>query len=295
MLLRLFSLATAIYLRLTGARRRRLDVGEVSLVYYRLGPRDGEPWLLLHGMGSVAASWRPLLAALRRGCRLLVPELSALGGTQAPGGGLAIAQGATVMARLLEEEFGGRPATVVGLSLGGWMAVRLALARPDLVARLVLIDGGGYRHQNWDRVQRQVTLSNLAGVDRIYRALFVHIPWLLRVSRRSFLQAYTSPGVRNILTGTAESDTFDDADLARLTLPTALIWGERDGIFRLRAARAMAAALPNATLQVLPGCGHAVHLECPGRMVAAVQAFRRETSKVADAGLPQVAGGPAQG
>ncbi|HEV7519137.1 MAG TPA: alpha/beta hydrolase [Thermoanaerobaculia bacterium] len=285
MLLYVFSLTTAFFLTWIGARRRRLRIGglpgspeKVSLAYSVLGPLEGEPWLLLHGLGSVGSSWLPVMAALRRECRLVVPELSALGGTRAPGGGLGIRQGAAAMAQLLEAELDGRPVTVCGLSLGGWMAVRLALARPDLVSRLVLIDAGGYLHQDWDRVQELVTLADIAGVERLYRALFVRAPWVLRHSKAAFLAAYTSPGVKNILSGTEARDAFADADLARLAMPAALIWGEHDGLFPLATAEAMARAFPHATLTVIPSCGHAVHWECPDRLVAAIQEFRRSTS-----------------
>ncbi|HEY2740492.1 MAG TPA: alpha/beta hydrolase, partial [Thermoanaerobaculia bacterium] len=122
----LFTLLTMAYLWLLGARRRRLQVGDVSLVYYQIGPEDGEPWVLLHGLGSVAAGWGPVLRRLRRDCRLIVPELSVLGGSDIPGGGLGVRQGVDVVARLIESEFGGRPVTVGGLSLGGWLATRLA-------------------------------------------------------------------------------------------------------------------------------------------------------------------------
>ena len=249
----------------------------VSLAFWDLGPRDGEPWLLVHGLGSLAVSWDPVLRALRRDCRLLVPELSALGGTRAPEGGLTIPQGAEALARLLDAELGGRPATVAGLSLGGWIAVRLALARPDLVGRLLLVDSGGYRDQDWNEVLRLVSVEDLAGVDRLYRAMFRRTPWIMRRSRRAFLEAYTSPGVMRILQETREEDTFGDADLLRLTMPTALIWGEHDGLFTLETGRAMAAAIPGATLEVLPDCGHAGQLECPRRLVEAVQRFRERT------------------
>lgn len=278
MLARLFLLATALYLRLLGARRKRLRQGALTLAYYDIGPRDGEPWVLLHGLGSVAAGWSPVMRALRRSCRLLVPELSALGGTECPGGGLRMREGVEILAELIDRESGGRPVTLAGLSLGGWMAARLALAHPERVSRLALIDAGGYRDQNWDRIQSLVNIDDLAGVDRIYRALFVRVPWLMRVSRAAFLKAYTSPGTKFALTGLSEADTFGDADLARLPMPTALIWGEKDGIFSLRTARAMAAALPQAHLDVLPGCGHAVHLECPRALIRALQRFRRATA-----------------
>jgi pimeloyl-ACP methyl ester carboxylesterase len=286
MLAKLFIFVTACYLRLLGARRKRLRIGPVSLVYYTMGRRHGEPWVLLHGLGSVAAGWSPVLLALRRGCRLVVPELSALGGTRCPGGGLAIGAAAEVLEALMISEFGDRPVTLAGLSLGGWMAVRYALSHPERVSRLALIDAGGYRDQDWDKVQSLVYLDDLAGVDRLYQALFVRVPWLMRISRGAFLKAYTSPGVRFVLSKLSEADTFRDADLARLGMPTALIWGERDGLFALETARAMAAAIPHARLEVLPVCGHAVHLECPRALVAALQRFRQAAPAASSAALP---------
>jgi pimeloyl-ACP methyl ester carboxylesterase len=279
LLLYLFTVATTLFLFLFGGRRRRLRMpGGIEVAYTVVGPKGGEPWLLLHGLGSVGSSWMPVIRPLRRACRLVVPELSALGGTRAPEGGLGIRSGVEALVRLLETEFPGRKATLCGLSLGGWIAVRLALARPDLVARLVLVDGGGYLHQDWKQVQRLVSIEDIPGVERLHAAIFAHTPWILRHSKRAFLAAYTSPGVKSILRRTEERDAFDDADLARIGVPTAIVWGEEDGLFPVTTARAMAAALPHATLTVLPGCSHALHWECPAQLVATIQEFRRATS-----------------
>jgi 3-oxoadipate enol-lactonase len=281
MLLRLYGLVTRLSLLLVRAERKRLDDpegGPVSLAYYSVGPADGEPWVLLHGLGAVAAAWLPVMRALSRNCRVLVPELSALGGTRSTRAGLGVLQGAWMVARLIEKELGGRPANVAGISLGGWTAARLALRRPDLVSRLVLIDAGGYRDQDWAMVQQLVRVNDLDGIDRLYKALFGRVPWLLRLSRKGFLEAYTSPSVTETLDGLDEHDTFCDEDLARLRMPTALIWGEKDGLFKLEVGRAMAAALPQAHLEVIPGCGHAVHIECPGKLVEAIERFRHSTA-----------------
>lgn len=280
MLLKLFSRLTALYLRLLGARRLRLDVGGVSLVYYAIGPRDGEPWALLHGLGSVAATWSPVMRALRRSCRILVPELSALGGTIGPRGGLAVGPAVEVLEALFEREFRRRPVTVAGLSLGGWIAVRFALRHPERVSRLALIDAGGYREQDWDAIRSLVTVDDLAGIDRLYKALFVRVPWIMKLSRATFLKAYTSRAVRHVLEDLEESDAFGDADLARLLLPTVLIWADRDGLFTLEAARAMAAAIPGARLDVVRGCGHAIHMERPRDLVAALERFRRTAAEL---------------
>jgi len=275
MLLRFFGRLTALYLRLCGAERARLEAGQVSLVYYRVGPEGGEPWVLLHGLGAVAAIWGPVLRALRRDCRVLAPELSALGGSEVPGGGLTVEAAVEIVAQLIERERGGRPVTLAGISLGGWMAVRLALARPDLVSRLVLVDAGGWRDQDWERIEELVTVEDLAGVDRLYPAMFARVPWIMRLSRPGFLAAYTSPAVKSVLAGLAEGDTFDADDLARLNIPVGLIWGEHDGLFSVETGRAMAAALPQAHLEVLADCGHAVHMERPRQLVRAIQGFRR--------------------
>jgi 3-oxoadipate enol-lactonase len=289
----LFTLLTMAYLWLVGARRRRLQVGAVSLVYYEIGREDGEPWVLLHGLGSVAASWGPVLRRLRRDCRMLVPELSVLGGSTIPGGGLGVRQGAEVVARLLASEFGGRPVTVAGISLGGWLAARLALERPELVSRLILVDAGGYRDQDWEEIERLVRVRDMAGIEVLYRALFKRTPWIMRLSRAGFLKAYTSRAVTGVLDGLAEPDTFTAEDLGRLRMPTFLIWGEGDGLFRVETARAMAAALPNATLEVLPGVGHAVHIESPRQLAAALQRVRSIQSPSPALRSPSPIGRPA--
>ena len=67
------------------------------------------------------------------------------------------------------------------------MSVRLALERPDLVERLVLVDAGGYRDQDWGRIQELTDVANLSDVDRLYKALFHRTPLIFEMSRRGFL------------------------------------------------------------------------------------------------------------
>lgn len=275
MLLKLFALLSFLRLKLGGARRHTARFGDVRLRYFVLGPSSGEPWLLLHGLGSTAMSWLPVLKALRGECRLIAPELSELGGTRAPGGSMTLERSAEVCAQLLEKEVPGRPATVAGISLGGWVATLLARNRPALIARLLLIDAAGYRDLDWRRVRDLVEVNDLNDVDRLYRALYVSPPLLLRWSRRGFLAAYRSPAVRHILETTDERHAYDDHDLAQIRVPSGVIWGEYDGLFPLSAGKAIAHALPNASFEVLPDCGHAVHWECPKKLVAAVERFRQ--------------------
>lgn len=272
-------------LRAAGARSFRFRAGGADLLCWRIGPAGGEPWLLLHGLGAVAAGWLALARALGRDCRLLIPETSALGGSRVPGGGLAVADGVPVLAALVEQQFPGRAVTVAGNSLGGWTAMRLALARPELVARLLLIAPGGYRDQDWERIERLLRIEDLDGAARVVEAMFVRPPLPPRWMARAFRAAFTSEAVRGPLDKLCDADALDDGDLGRLAAPAALVWGERDGVFDVAIAERMAAAMPAARLYRLPSA-HVVQWDRPGSLLAAVADFRARTAPPAAVGPP---------
>ncbi len=275
MLLKLFFVWTAAVLRALGARRVKLELGDKTLLCYEIGPPDGEPWVLLHGLGATALAWSSTIKQLRVQVRLLVPELSSLGGTISPGGGLNIPEGVEAVKALIEWWSPERPVTLAGISLGGWMATRVTLERPDLVDRLVLIDAGGYRDQDWAHIQELTDVANLDDVDRLYKALFHRAPLLFKFSRRGFLQAYSSRAVRYILGSTTPEHAYSPEDLATIEKPTLLIWGEYDGLFTLAVAQDMHRHLPHSQLVTLRHTGHATHWENPKAMTEAIDRFRR--------------------
>jgi pimeloyl-ACP methyl ester carboxylesterase len=274
----LYRFAAAAALRAAGARAFRFRRGEVDLQVWRAGREDGEPWLMLHGMGAIAAGWLPLLRALRRECRMVVPELSVLGGSRVPDGGLAVADGVPVIADLIEREFPSRRITVAGNSLGGWVALRLALARPDLVERLALIAPGGFREQDWERIEHLLRVRDRAGAAAVVQAMFERPPLPRPLMDRALQQAFTSPAVVGPLGKLTEADTVDEEDLAAIDVPVALLWGERDGVFEVAVAERMAAALPRASLYRMPAA-HVVQWDRPRHLVAAVQDFRARTGR----------------
>ncbi len=276
-------MATAAALLPLGARATRRRLAGASLRVWQLGPPDGEPWILLHGLGSTAMSWRAPLARLRRDCYILVPELSALGGSSCPAGGLGVSDGVTALLELAASAFPGRRVNLGGISLGAWIAVRAALAEPGRFERLLLVAAAGYRRQDWERIARLVAIETLDDVDRFYRALFVRTPLVLRGARRAFRGAYSSPGVRHVLATTSEADVYDDDDLARLEQPVGLIWGEADGLFDLTAARRMAAAIRRSQLVVLPRCAHGLQWERPRELARAVRRLQSSLDRPASA------------
>lgn len=262
--------------RLSGGRRFFVDVAGARFPVWDYGPRDGEPWVLLHGLASSALAWRDVAVELSGGRRLLLPEMSTWSGAQRhddPSGGVTLEQGTALVHALVEDVLGGRPVTLGGMSLGAWIAVRVALDRPVLVRRLLLIDAAGWRGQDWQRVERLVRVETRKDLDSLYDAIFADPPWALRLVREAFFHAYRSQGVASILGSIREEDAYDADDLARLDLPTGVIWGTEDGLFPPEVARATAEALPESRLWLLRDCGHNPHWEKPRELVRAVQEF----------------------
>lgn len=274
-MLRLVAGWTRLSLRALGATRQTIDLGDgVELVVNRIGPADGEPWVLLHGLGSTALSWAPVLRHLRRDALLLAPELSALGGSRVPGGNLTIARATALLPRLLEQLVGDRPVTLAGTSLGGWIAIRTTLSSPHQVDRLVLLCAGGYLDQDWEAVERVMRVRSRADIPRLQAALFADPPWWTRLATGGFHAIYTSHPVQTILEQTTEADGFGDDELATISAPTAVIWGEHDGIFDVEVGRRIAAALPRSQLHVIPETAHLAHWEAPRAFLAALDSFR---------------------
>jgi 3-oxoadipate enol-lactonase len=273
---RAFELVTSTALGARGLRAEGIETSEGwTLKCWRGGNPTAEPWLLLHGLGATAATYLPLLQQLQSDCDLAVPELSTLGGSRGPDPALSIPQATRALAELIEKRFSGRPVTVGGISLGGWMAVRLALSRPDLVARLLLVVPGGYREQDWERIGRMVRVETYRDSAAIWRALFARPPLLLRPGRPLLYLAYRSSAVKAALAALREEDAFGDAELGRLSIPVGLVWGAEDRLFQREAGERMARAIPDSRLVVIERAGHGVQWERPKEFLAAVESLRR--------------------
>ena len=282
--------ATATALRLRGLRAETIAVGAWRVRVWRGGRPEGEPWILLHGMGATAATFLPMIAALRDDCDLVLPELSSNGGTLGPHAAIGVAEGVAVVSELLPRLFGDRPVTLAGVSLGGWIAVRAALGHPERAARLLLVVPGGYRDQDWRRIESMVRIETLADARPMWEALFTDPPWYLRPARYGFYLLYRTPTVADVIATVSEADAFGDADLARLAMPVGLVWGANDTLFRREVGERMARALPRCFLRVIAGAGHGVQWQKPREFLAALADFRAEFPLPVDRGERKIPG-----
>jgi 2-succinyl-6-hydroxy-2,4-cyclohexadiene-1-carboxylate synthase len=244
------------------------------------GPR----LVLVHGFTQTGRSWGPVAADLAGDHEVVRVD--------APGHGRSAALATDMVeGAVLLGEAGGT-ATYIGYSMGARLCLHLALSRPDKVRALVMISGTAGIEDPSARRTRQLDDERLASaVETVGVAEFVR-QWLTRPlfaglsensaamqARLENTEAGLATSLRQAGTGAQESLW---ARLAELDMPVLAVTGAHDDVFTGRA-EAMADLIgTNASVAVVPGAGHAVHLEAPGSFLAAVRPFLQRTDTTAD-------------
>ena len=272
--------------KLSGLEERRLDVHGARLRYYVGG--EGPPLLLVHGLGGAASNWSELVPLLASRRRLLVPDLPGHGGSSPLPSAPTLSPFADVLATMAERE-GMLPAAVVGHSLGGVIALRLALRRPGSVTALVLAAAAGISSATRTR-ETWVTLLVLARPARLvapHRRLIARVPWLrypvFGYWEVADPEALPPRAVEGFLIGPALHTDIGDAgralvqddprtDLHRVRCPALVLWGARDRLVPLEDGFEYARRL-RAPLRIVPDCGHLLIGERPDACAHAIESF----------------------
>jgi pimeloyl-ACP methyl ester carboxylesterase len=209
----------------------------------------GEPVVLVHGLAGSALWWTRTIPALAPRHRPYLVDLPGFGEMRRHPGGFVLAEAAAWLAMWMEA-VGLRSADVVGHSMGGYIALRLAAQRPDLVRRLVLVAPAG--------VPPGRSITNYLGP--LLTALRSLSPAFLALVLRDALRA--GPVT---LWRAARDLLAEDArlDFESVTIPTLLVWGEKDPLVPPTVGRLMREKIPNSQLVILPGAGHMPMFERP--------------------------------
>jgi pimeloyl-ACP methyl ester carboxylesterase len=176
-----------------------------------------------------------------------------------------------------------RDVTVVGLSLGGWVAAELAVQRPPRIGAYVLVDAYGIRVSG-DREVRDLADIWATHPEELAR-LGYHDPALARVDYKTLSDEEVEIAARNqqaaVLYGWKPylNNPKLRRRLHRVTAPTLVVWGEDDRIAPLAYGRAFADAIPGARFEVLPGAGHHPEIEQPERLAGLVARFAEEGAR----------------
>jgi pimeloyl-ACP methyl ester carboxylesterase len=244
-------------------------IGSIPVTYGDIG--SGHPFLLLHGgAGPQSVSGFADTLATAVSGRVIVPVHPGFADTPRPAGLDSVAGLAALYLCLLDElDLDG--VTVIGNSIGGWIAAEMAVTASGRIAVVILVDAVGIEvpgHPIADFFS--LTLDQVA-------QLSYHDPARFRIdpSTMSAAQQATMAGNRASLAvyAAAMSDPGLRSRLAEVTVPVLAIWGDSDRIADPEYGRAFAAAIPGAQFRVLPATGHLPQLESPDQLLAAIRRF----------------------
>ncbi len=239
---------------------------------------DGPPLFLFHSLLSDRASFDAIVPELSRSFRLIVPELPGFGRSRAVAGGLAAV--ADRMAEAVQDAAGGAAAIVLGNGYGGFVALQMAIRHPAIANRLILADcGAAFSEPGREAFRTMAAVSKEKGLaaitDVAMRRLFApdvqaQHPELMRDRREAFLR--TDPDVfRAACEALAGLDLRPQ--LRGVKLPVLVLVGEHDEATPPPMSHELAAGLPDARLEIIPGCAHVPQLQAPKVFLDAIGDF----------------------
>jgi pimeloyl-ACP methyl ester carboxylesterase len=243
-------------------------VGPVELTVEERG--EGRPYLVLHGgAGPQSVAGFSQLLAEKGHTRVLTPTHPGFGGTPRPDGLDSVAKLAALYNGLLDH-LGLEDVTVVGNSVGGWIAVELALLDTARISGLVLLDAVGI----------EVNGHPVADVSGLtlpeIQALSFHDPTPFRVDPATVPDAQRAVIAANgaalaVYAGSTMADPTLRGRLSGIAIPTVVLWGGSDQIVDPAYGRAYAAAIDGARFEVLPASGHMPQMETPDLVLQRIE------------------------
>ncbi len=266
---------------------RYVTVAGVRLHLRDTGPRQAPAVILLHGFGASLHTWDAWAASLSATHRVVRMDLPGAGLTGADPTGDYSDERALQWLPALMDALELPRASVVGHSMGGRLAWRLAAAHPQRVRRLVLLAPDGFASPGFE-------YGKAPDVPFVAHLMTVALPRvLLRMNLAPawadesrldddtvtrYHELLLAPGVRQAIIDRMKQTRLREPAplLAGIVAPTLLVWGEQDRLIPPPHAQDYLRVMPGARLVTLPGVGHLPQEELPEQGLAAVAAFLAE-------------------
>jgi pimeloyl-ACP methyl ester carboxylesterase len=281
-----------------GATQCEVRLNDVTTNYYyhasrsaarREGPiplgKEPLPILLVHGIADSALTWALVIGKLAREHDVYAIDLPGYGLSGVPAGHsfATLDEMRDVLDSFIREVIG-RPALLVGNSMGGWLAVKLAWSAPAQLRGIILMDAGGAPGAGraaWEQFAETIGVRDIRSTRLVFRQMFGVIPRplfylaiprpLLYLGLRGFQEMFQRRTVRDFvaaLSATMQEDGFlRPDDLRRLPVPAALVWGLADKFLPSGSLEFFHENLPGAPALLLQHCGHLPQRERPDALV----------------------------
>jgi pimeloyl-ACP methyl ester carboxylesterase len=271
------------------AHTHRATVDGSEMTYVDIG--SGPPLVFVHGLGGSWQNWLENLPHFAKTHRCIAPDLGGFGESEPVKGEVSIERYARSLRELLDQ-LGIESAPVIGNSMGGFIALELAIRHPKLVSRLVLVSAA-VLWQEYRRARPLVVFANVTEgtLGRLLIGLQPRLATRPRLretalrfggfakprklprelQRELILTARRTEGFLPALQALADYPLRDE--LPHVKPPTLIVWGDADPLVGVSHAAELESLIPDSRAVVYERTGHVVQAERPERFNADVDAF----------------------
>lgn len=234
---------------------------------------QGPTVILLHGLGSLKEIWAANIGALAAKYHVVALDQIGFGHSDKPLLEYKIATFVDFLHGFMKSQNLSK-ATLVGNSLGGWIAIDFAARHPEMVDKLVLVDSAGLPFGK--PLTIDLNPASLADMRTLLDSIFYDKKM---VTEEFVLQAFTNHARNNdgfTIQRTLASfsqNQFEDAKLSSIHAPTLVVWGREDELIPFSSGEKLRDGIPGARLVVFEKCGHVPQLEKPADFNQALNDF----------------------
>ena len=246
---------------------RTVRLNGIEMYYEATG--QGEPLVLLHAFNESGLTWSSMVPELAKSYRVIVPDLRGHGRSTNPDKEFTHRQSALDVFALLDS-LGIRQFKAMGFSTGGMTLIHMATQQPSRVAAMVLIGATTYFPEQARDIMRKATVESLT--PAVY-------------ARRRLLHKRGDDQIRELQQQFhGFKDSYDDMNFTRpflstIAARTLIIHGDRDPFFPVEIAMEMYRGIPNASLWIIPGGGHAQVFQPGAPFLPTAEAFLRDSGR----------------
>jgi 2-hydroxy-6-oxonona-2,4-dienedioate hydrolase len=242
---------------------------------------SGPTVILLHGLGGSAQVWQFNIGPLAEKFHVVVPDQIGFGKSDKPLVNYRIRTYVDFLDQFCKQLKIER-ATLVGNSMGGWIAAMFTAAFPDRVDKLVLVDAAGYEPpKDLDtRAFFGLNPTTREGMKILSAKVFYNKAFLTDAVIDMAIAARLAAGdgytINSITESIIRGEDFLDGVVKNIKRPTLIVWGRQDGLVTLAEGERFNKDIAGSKLIVIDQCGHVPNVEKPGEFNAAVLKFLSE-------------------
>ena len=255
------------------------DVTVFGMKIHYVEAGSGPVVILLHGLGGNSTNWAFNIAPLSQNYRVIVPDQIGFGQSDKPLINYRIGTYVDFLDRFLTELKIER-ASLVGNSMGGWIAASYALAYPNKVERIVLADAAGFAPPKDLDIKTLSALnpSTREGMKQLAKLVFYNQQLfagdtaidMMLAQRMGAGDGYT---IQSLIESIARGEGMLDNRVSAIKQPTLIIWGREEGLVKLSDGERFNKEIPGSRLVVFDQCGHVPQAEKASEFNAAVLKF----------------------